>query len=240
MEILSQTSDAEKGPFFEKPGTSRPCWNCESDDIQMYNCASCTSIQQFLHDTDYFTIFNIGYVLTIDPDRLEKQYYELSRRFHPDYYQNREKTEQNISLENTAFLNKAFQTLKDPFERSAYLIRLIEGENKLPTEAPAELFEEIFEIQETLEALRDADPSDEETRVELKAVLKSAAENMLQFETDEKEKLYTLFTKWDRYEAERTGRDFTDDQKQLLAQMKQILSHTGYLDRILQDIKSAQ
>ena len=238
MEILSQKTGSERGPFFEKPGAAPPCWNCASNNVKMYNCVSCTSIQQFLHDTDYFTIFNIGYTLHIDPENLEKKYYELSRRFHPDYYQNRSKAEQEISLENTAFLNKAYQTLSDPFKRCAYLVQLIEGDKNLPTEVPAALFEEIFEIQETLETLRDTDESDEAARSALKTVLQNASEHMLQFESEEKAQLDHLFTKWDALETGRKERDFTDAQKKLLVQMKQILSHAGYIDRILQDINA--
>ncbi len=223
----------------QKQNTTRPCWNCQSDNVALYNCGSCTSIQQFLHNTDYFKIFNLGYTLNIDPELLEKQYYELSRRFHPDYYQQRPKAEQDISLENTALLNTAYQTLQDPLKKTAYLLHLIEGDGALPTQAPATLFEEIFEIQESLEALRDLHENDEVARTELALTLSQAAEKMAHFESEEKDRLQTLFFAWDACEAKRNSNGFSKEQKELLMQMKQVLGHTGYLERILQDIKTA-
>ncbi|VAX28774.1 hypothetical protein MNBD_NITROSPIRAE01-632 [hydrothermal vent metagenome] len=223
----------------KKSESIRPCWNCQSDNIAFYNCGSCTSIQQFLHDTDYFTLFNIGYKLSVDPDVLEKQYYELSRRFHPDYYQQRSKAEQDISLENTALLNTAYQTLQDPLKKTTYLLRLIEGDEALPTQAPAELFEEIFEIQENLETLRDLVPSDTDSRTKLAKTLCSAAKEMTQFQAEENAQLKALFLKWDALETQRRDNGFSAAQKELLTKMKQILSHAGYLERILQDIKTA-
>lgn len=230
METLSQ-----------KQNMVRPCWNCQSDNVAFYNCGSCTSIQQFLHDTDYFTLFDIGYKLSVDPELLEKQYYELSRRFHPDYYQQRSKAEQDISLENTAFLNTAYQILQAPLKKTAYLLRLIEGEgeDQEPAQAPEALFEDIFEIQETLEDLRALDQSDEIRRAELEKTLRAASERMAQFESEEKERLNALFVKWDTLETERCDNGFTEGQKELLTPMKQILSHAAYLERILQNIKTA-
>ncbi len=239
MNILSEDTGSERGHFFEMAGESRPCWSCQSDQVTFFNCSSCTAIQQFLHDTDYFTSFNMGYKLNIDLDLLEKQYYELSRRFHPDYFQQKPKEEQEISLGNTAFLNKGYQTLKNPQKRAAYLVSLVEGDDHLPTEAPAELFEDIFEIQETLEEIRALDQSDEAEFKKLKTVLDVSLEKMREFELDEKEKLHSLFVKWDCIEADRKGGSFTDEQKGYLPQMKQILSHTAYLDRIINDMKAA-
>ncbi len=228
MQILSKKSESV-----------RPCWNCQSDNIAFYNCGSCTSIQKFLHDTDYFTMFNLGYTLNIDLELLEKRYYELSRRFHPDYYQQRSKAEQDISLENTALLNTAYQTLQDPLKRTAYLLHLVGGDEKRPTQAPAALFEEIFEIQESLEDLRDLGTNNDTDRRKLVLALSKAAEKMVRFESEEKDRLQTFFLEWDTLEAGRDKHGFSEAQKELLTQMKQILSHTGYLERILQDIKTA-
>ncbi len=84
MEIISIKTGSERSRFFEKEETKRPCWNCQSDKVAQYNCVSCTAIQQFLRDTNYFSSFNIGYRLNIDLNQLEEVYFELSRRFHPD------------------------------------------------------------------------------------------------------------------------------------------------------------
>lgn len=53
--------------------------------------------------------------LTIDPRQLETKFYELSRAFHPDFFQNKGAEEQTISLGNSAMLNTAYRTLRDQF-----------------------------------------------------------------------------------------------------------------------------
>ena len=64
---------------------------------------------------------------TIDPEMLEAKFYELSRAFHPDFYQNKSETEQAISLSNAATLNTAYRTLRDPIQRAEYLLDLEAG-----------------------------------------------------------------------------------------------------------------
>lgn len=236
---MSEKTGSDRGPFFEKTGASRPCWSCQSDQVADFNCMSCERIQDFLRDRDYFASFNLGYKLNIDLARLEKQYYELSRRFHPDYFQQRTKEEQEISLENTALLNKAYQCLKDPEKRAAYLIRLIEGDAPEKTRAPAELFEDIFEIQEALEERRGIDPSDTARYAALKQTLQAALEKMQSYREEEQARLSTAFLEWDQLESKRRGFGFSPAQKSCLAQMKQTLAHTGYLDRVIQDINAA-
>lgn len=238
MEMISTKTGSERSRFFEKKETKRPCWNCQSDKVAQYNCVSCTAIQQFLRDTDYFSSFNIGYKLNIDLNQLEEVYFDLSRRFHPDYHQKGLKKEQEISLENTALLNKAYQTLKDPMERTAYLITLVEGNQILPTKAPEDLFEEIFEIQEMREEIQALDPSDTAGQLVRMNTLNTAAEKMRRYEEGEKKKLHELFIKWDQLEDEREGPQFTQAQRLCLVEMKQILSHAAYLDRVLQDIET--
>ncbi len=239
METVSKKNGSERGPFFEKIPAERPCWSCQSEKVDLYNCVSCKTIQEFLSDTDYFASLNQGYTLNINLDQLEKQYYELSRRFHPDFFQQRPKAEQEISLENTALLNKAYQTLKDPLKRAAYLIQLVEGENQMKTQAPASLFEDIFEVQEAVEEMQALDPSDQVGRRKREDTLKSALEKMQRYQKDEQDKLLALFTKWDQLEVGRKSQAFSAAQKNCLMEMKQILSHTGYLERVIQDIKTA-
>ncbi len=149
MAAIAKNSGPERGrSFYDLNVVKRPCWSCSSEVVDPYSCPRCEVIQEFLRETDYFSCFELGYQLNIDLSILEKQYYTLSRKFHPDYYQQKSPEEQDISLENTALLNKAYRTLKDPQERASYLIRLIEGDQPLETKAPSGLFEEIFEIQE--------------------------------------------------------------------------------------------
>jgi len=83
--------------------------------------------------------------LTIDQHKLEAKFYDLSRAFHPDFYQNKSDAEQTISLGNSAMLNTAYRTLRDPIERAEYLLDLEAGSVKeIRNSPPADLFEEIL------------------------------------------------------------------------------------------------
>ena len=101
---------------------------------------------------------------------LEREFYELSRKLHPDLYARADKREQEWSLEQSSLLNDAYRTLKDPIKRTEYLLRLegveLEEQSKTATEkaratgevkkqvVPPDLLEEVFELNMQLEELR--------------------------------------------------------------------------------------
>src|SRR5947209_2347425 len=81
-------------------------------------------IEPFPPGTDYFSALGLPRKLVIDLRDLERRYYELSRRFHPDFFQSAPTRERLASLENSALINKAYHTLRDPLARAEYLVRL--------------------------------------------------------------------------------------------------------------------
>lgn len=239
MNTVPKKSALDEGlSFFNKEELKRPCWSCNSEVENLYNCSHCTALQQFLKDTDYFKLFELGYLLTIDRDVLEKQYYILSRKFHPDYYQKTSEEEQMISLENTAHLTRAYRTLKDPKKRMTYLIQLAGQEKDVPAAAPAELFEEILEIQEHLETLEASDGNGPE-KAKWKAALEADLEAMEGHRTEAREKLKVLSSEWDGLEVLRMDHSYSDPQQNCLKEMKQVLSHDSYLDRIVEEVREA-
>jgi len=136
------------------------CWHCQSEVSGEYFCERCVKVQPVSKEADYFTCLGFPRRLTIDPQKLEAKFYELSRAFHPDFYQNKSETEQAISLSNAATLNTAYRTLRDPIQRAEYLLAIEAGAVKeIRTTPPADLFEEILELQETLEEYRASDQS---------------------------------------------------------------------------------
>ncbi len=95
--------------------------------------------------------------LALDPEDLKQRFYGKSRLWHPDRFARASPEEQQKALEMTSVLNDAFRTLKDPVQRAEYFL----GERGLgPTKhAPAELLEEVFEMNMALEELREGDQS---------------------------------------------------------------------------------
>lgn len=113
----------------------------------------------------YFAMFSLPRKLNIDTAALERDFYKLSRRLHPDLYARKSAEEQAWSLRQSSLLNDAYRTLKEPVARTAYLLNLegmrIEDENSetrdLQTKqnrVPVDLLEEVFELNMQLEEMR--------------------------------------------------------------------------------------
>jgi molecular chaperone HscB len=116
-------------------------------------------------EQSYFAMFSLPHKLTIDTSALERDFYKLSRRLHPDLYARKSAEEQAWSLRQSSLLNDAYRTLKDPVTRTAYLLKLegvrIEDENsetrdhkEKQNRVPADLLEEVFELNMQLEEMR--------------------------------------------------------------------------------------
>jgi molecular chaperone HscB len=213
------------------------CWHCQSEVAGEYFCDRCVKVQPVSKDTDYFTCFGFPRRLTVDVSKLEAKFYELSRAFHPDFYQNKSETEQAISLGNAATLNSAYRILRDPIQRAEYLLDLEAGAVKeIRTTPPADLFEEILEIQDTLDEYRAADRTAEPGR-QLRAKLQTEQHTLEGRQRDMETELQRLFTEWDalqdRGEATSHARAERD---RLLKRMREILSNRTYVKNIVNDL----
>ena len=106
--------------------------------------------------SDFFEVFGLERRLAVDVAALQRRFYELSRRWHPDFHQAASADEQARALEESARVNAAYRALRDPLARVEYLIRLEEGRATkegatMKPKAPPALLAEMFEIQEALE-----------------------------------------------------------------------------------------
>jgi molecular chaperone HscB len=108
--------------------------------------------------TDYFEVFGLPRKLGVDTAALQRRFYELSRRHHPDFHQAAPADEQARALEASARINAAYRALRDPLARAEYLLRLETGRNGeadgVKPKAPPALLAEMFEIQEALQDAR--------------------------------------------------------------------------------------
>ncbi len=66
--------------------------------------------------------------------------------------------EREFSLERSSQLNDAYRTLRDPLSRVEYLLARagMRNEGQTKQQAPPELLEEVFELNESLDELRAA------------------------------------------------------------------------------------
>lgn len=213
------------------------CWHCQSEVSGEYFCDRCVKVQPVSKETDYFTCFGFPRRLTIDQSKLEAKFYELSRAFHPDFYQNKSETEQTISLGNSATLNSAYRTLRDPIQRAEYLLDLEAGAVKeIRNSPPADLFEEILELQDTLNEYRAADPTSG-TGQQLRAKLQAEQLTLEQRKQDMESSLQQLFTDWDALQNQGDATSHARAERdRLLKQMREILSNRTYVKSIVNDL----
>jgi len=213
------------------------CWHCQSEIAGEYFCERCVKVQPVSKELDYFTCLGFPRRLTIDQNALESKFYELSRAFHPDFYHNKSAAEQAISLDNSALLNTAYRTLRDPIQRTEYLLDLEAGAAKeIRTSPPADLLEEIIELQDVLDEYRATDRTSE-TEAQLRTKLQSERAALEQRQRDMETELQRLSTQWD---ALQDRGEVTDqarvERDRILKQMREMLSNRTYITNIVNDL----
>src|SRR5215475_1352292 len=127
---------------------------------------------------DYFAIFGLPRKLWIETSELEQTFLQMSWKLHPDNFVKATEQERELSLKRSSELNDAYRTLRDPIARVEYLLG-IEGERKegeKKQQAPPELLEEVFELNESIDELRGAKASGQDL-AGLEARLESAEKN---------------------------------------------------------------
>lgn len=107
---------------------------------------------------NYFEFYEIPESFAIDTATLKKKFYELSKRYHPDFYANEDEARQQEILDLSTLNNKAFQVLSDPAKRTEYILKqhklLQEGEKY---ELSPMFLMEMMDINEALMEAGDAE-----------------------------------------------------------------------------------
>ena len=224
------------------------CWSC-GDMRAAHFCHACGKVQPPL-PVDYFSFFGMPRKLNIDVAGLEREFYELSRKLHPDLNARADKREQEWSLEQSSLLNDAYRTLKDPIKRTQYLLGLegiaLEEQSKTATEkarasgevkkqiVPPDLLEEVFELNMQLEEARmnkkmgEADPALVKDLEAHKDAFQKKSEAL-------SEELKSHWDEWDRV-AESNNQD---DRRPALDRMVDLLNRRSYIKNLVRDVNEA-
>jgi molecular chaperone HscB len=174
----------------------------------------------------------------------------LSRKLHPDRFASKPVAEQEAALAQSSQLNDAYRTLKDPILRTQYLLKLegveLEEQSKAATDAarttgeqkkqivPAELLEEVFELNMQLQEMRAAKQMGEdepELRRDLMTAKDSFDEKMVQTQAE----LEGLWARWD------DAVDSSDGVGKVAARdaMVTLLNKRSYLRNLVRDVNEA-
>jgi molecular chaperone HscB len=191
------------------------CWKCGEPSAQSLFCRFCNTLQA--PSPDYYRFLGLERRLSLDPADLQRRFYSLSRLVHPDRYLRSTPNEQRFALEATALLNDAYRTLRDPVARAEYVLKeegFDVGEQK-SNNVPAEMLEEVFELNEALEELRGGDAS---VRPQLEAARR-------RFRSLREEVDGDLETQFREYDENR--------QREVLGNIRAVLNRRRYIENLL-------
>ncbi len=218
------------------PTTNPPlvCWNCHERAQGTHFCPSCGKLQQIGGNEDYFALFGMPRKLWIEMNGLEQKFLQLSWKLHPDNFVNATETEREVSLKRSSELNDAYRVLRDPVARVEYLLGLEnmrkEGEHK--QQAPPELLEEVFELNESLDELRETKTSGGDLaalRLRLQTAEKNFGEKLLDVDGE----LQSVARDWDS--AVDANAD-ENTRKKLMTRMNELLNCRSYIRNLVTNV----
>jgi molecular chaperone HscB len=75
---------------------------------------------------NYFEFYELPISFDLDTSFLKRQFYAMSKKYHPDFFINESEARQEEVLELSTLNNKAYQVLSDPDRRLAYILELFD------------------------------------------------------------------------------------------------------------------
>ena len=73
---------------------------------------------------NYFELFSIPVMFSVDQTTLSSTYRELQKQFHPDNFAMHSDAERLVAMQKSTEINDAYQTLKNSCLRAEYLLAL--------------------------------------------------------------------------------------------------------------------
>jgi molecular chaperone HscB len=236
------------------PEETQSCWSCGTMRA-LHFCEACGKVQPPA-PVDYFAFFGLPRKLNIDIAALDKDFYELSRKLHPDLNARAGSEEQQWSLQQTSMLNDAHRTLKDPIKRTQYLLKLegveLEEQSKSATEqaratgqakkqiVPPDLLEEVFELNMKLEELRGMKKAGEDDP----ALIEEVGRQKLELEEKQESLLRELKERWKMWDGmiqrEHNGQPVSEEERrQERNKMVDVLNRHNYIRNLVRDVSAA-
>jgi molecular chaperone HscB len=224
------------------------CWSCGTMRAQHF-CSACGKVQPAV-PVDYFTFFGFPRKLDLDTAALEREFYALSRRLHPDVFAQAEPQERAWSLEQSSMLNDGYRTLKDAIKRTEYLLRLegveLEEQSKQATEkaratgelkkqvVPPDLLEEVFELNMHLEELRAQKKLGEDDP----ALLEEIGKAKLSLEEKYDALFNELKSEWKKWDTAVDGGS-GEELIKIRDRMVDVLNRRNYIRNLVRDVNEA-
>lgn len=97
----------------------------------------------------------------LDEDALHKAHLKLRSAYHPDRFINGSDQEKRIAIQKAAWINEAYETLKNPVKRARYMLEVggLELNDDHETTVDSEFLMEQIELREELDECKScSDP----------------------------------------------------------------------------------
>ncbi|HUR36272.1 MAG TPA: Fe-S protein assembly co-chaperone HscB [Terriglobales bacterium] len=200
---------------------------------------------------DYFSVFGLPRKLNLDNEALQRDFYRLSREFHPDKFARASAEEQQRAMEKSSQLNDAYRALRDPIARTEYLLELegvqMEEQSSAATQAaratgtekkqvvPPELLEEVFELNMQLQEMRvskqmgESDPNTERDLLAAKDKFEASLDALT----------LELQSIWNHWDAVISNPAATDAQRiSVRDKMVALLNKRSYIRNLVRDVNA--
>ena len=107
---------------------------------------------------NHFDLFHLQQQFSLDLTALEQAYHEVQNQIHPDRFANATGAEKRVAMQWATRANEAYQTLKNPFKRAAYMCELngVDLQAESNKAMPGNFLMQQMEWREALEDARDA------------------------------------------------------------------------------------
>ena len=133
------------------------CWSCHGPVAgRALFCHTCGAVQP-PRQLDHFARLGLERSFDLDAAELDRRYFGFQRNLHPDRFARRTAKERAIAESQSASLNQAYETLKDPLTRAAYLLELAGIRSAAAHAATVDDEELLTEAMENREALMEAE-----------------------------------------------------------------------------------
>ena len=172
------------------------------------------TMQRIPENADYFDLFDLDGV-NAPLATLDASYNELAELFNPERYAKKSDEEHKLALENSSMITKAYETLRDPDSRAAYLVQQVDASPIDPKSSEAA--RDMADIEQAVARWRAGKHGDD-----VKSIITSGAQTV-QGQLDEtKDSVQDILKKYDQ----------TDDKTAVAAELKGEIASQQYLETL--------
>jgi molecular chaperone HscB len=107
---------------------------------------------------NHFELFHLPQRFAIDVNALDRAYHDVQGKVHPDRFVSATDAERRVAMQWATRANEAYQTLRNPFKRAAYLCEIngVDLETESNTSMPRAFLMQQMEWRESLDDARAA------------------------------------------------------------------------------------